>query len=56
LDDALREADLVFFAMNHDEYLALTPDTLRRKAKPDAVVCDIWNMLGTGKIVFSLAG
>jgi UDP-N-acetyl-D-mannosaminuronic acid dehydrogenase len=54
LDDALRDADLVFFAMNHDEYLALDPDTLRTKAKPDAVVCDIWNMLGTGKIVFSL--
>jgi hypothetical protein len=28
---------------------------LRKKAKPDAVVCDIWNMLGTGEIVFSLA-
>lgn len=55
LDETLRNADLVFFAMNHDEYLELTPEELRKRAKPDAVVCDIWNMLGTGRIVFSLA-
>jgi UDP-N-acetyl-D-mannosaminuronate dehydrogenase len=52
LEDALRDADLVFFAMNHDEYLNQTPDALRKKAKPDAVVCDIRNKQGTGEIVF----
>jgi UDP-N-acetyl-D-mannosaminuronic acid dehydrogenase len=55
-DDALRDADFVFVAINHDAFQDLTPDTLRRQARPDAVVCDIWNLLGTGKIVFSLAG
>ena len=43
-------------AINHDAFEDLTPDGLRRLARPDAVVCDIWNLLGTGKIVFSLAG
>lgn len=55
LEDALGGADIVFFAMNHDAFRAVTLDVLRRLARPDAVVCDIWNMLGTGKIVFSLA-
>jgi UDP-N-acetyl-D-mannosaminuronic acid dehydrogenase len=54
--EALRDADFVFVAINHDAFLDLTPDVLRRQARPDAVVCDIWNLLGTGKITFSLAG
>jgi UDP-N-acetyl-D-mannosaminuronic acid dehydrogenase len=55
LDDALRDADFVFFAMNHDAFRAVTVDVLRARARPDAVICDIWNLLGTGKVVFSLA-
>jgi UDP-N-acetyl-D-mannosaminuronic acid dehydrogenase len=55
LEQVLAGADLVFIAMNHDTFASLTPDELRRRVKPDAVVCDIWNMLGTGKIVFPLA-
>jgi UDP-N-acetyl-D-mannosaminuronic acid dehydrogenase len=53
---ALRDADFIFLAINHDAFGDLTPETLRRVARPDAVVCDIWNLLGTGRIVFSLAG
>jgi len=55
-DAVLRDADFVFVAINHDAFQDLTPDALRRLASPDAVVCDIWNLLGTGRIVFSLAG
>jgi UDP-N-acetyl-D-mannosaminuronic acid dehydrogenase len=54
LEEAVRGADVVFFAMNHDAFRAVTFSELRRLAKPEAIVCDIWNMLGTGKIVFSL--
>lgn len=54
LEEVLRQADLVFFAINHDAYQEVTPDFLRQRVKPDAVVCDIWNLLGTGKIVFPL--
>jgi UDP-N-acetyl-D-mannosaminuronic acid dehydrogenase len=54
LEDTLRGADLVFLSMNHDTFREITPDFLRARTQPDAVVCDIWNMMGTGKIVFSL--
>jgi UDP-N-acetyl-D-mannosaminuronic acid dehydrogenase len=54
-EDALRDADLVFFAMNHDAFRALTPDVLRRHVKADALVCDVWNLLETGRIHFLLS-
>ena len=55
LADALRGADFVFLAMNHSAFDGLTPARLRELTKPDAVVCDIWNLLGTNRIVFSLS-
>jgi len=54
-DEALRGADAIFLAMNHSAFDDLTLDGLRRLAKPAAVVSDIWNILGTNRIVFSLA-
>jgi UDP-N-acetyl-D-mannosaminuronic acid dehydrogenase len=55
LEEALRDADMVFLAMNHDVYAEQGIELLRRHARADAVVCDIWNLLGTGKIVFPLS-
>lgn len=55
LEDVLRGADLVFLAMNHDAFRVITPAFLRERVHADAVVCDIWNLMGTGKIVFRLA-
>lgn len=55
LEEALSDADAVFFAMNHDAYVELSLDDLAKRVKPDAVLCDVWNLLGTGKIVFRLA-
>ena len=52
---ALADADAIFLAMNHSAFEDLTPARLRQIAKPGAIVCDIWNMLGTNRIVFSLA-
>lgn len=54
-DEALRDADVVFLAMNHSAFESLTLDGLRAVAKPDALVCDVWNLLRTQRIVFSLA-
>ncbi len=54
-DDALRDADIVFLAMNHTAFEALSVDALRRVARPGAIVCDVWNLLRTQRIVFSLA-
>ena len=55
LEEALRGADFIFVGMNHDAFRALTLDGLRRQARPDALVCDIWNLFGTHKIVFLLS-
>jgi UDP-N-acetyl-D-mannosaminuronic acid dehydrogenase len=54
-DAALRDAEVVFLAMNHSAFESLTLDGLRALARPDAVVCDVWNLLRTQRIVFSLA-
>src|SRR5262249_10323902 len=43
LEDVLRDADMVFFAMDHDAYRELSLDYLRARTRSDAVVCDIWN-------------
>ena len=55
IEAVLRDADLVFIAMNHDAYRTLSIDGLRRLSRPDALVCDIWNLLGTGKVHFLLS-
>jgi UDP-N-acetyl-D-mannosaminuronic acid dehydrogenase len=55
LDETLREADLVFFAMNHDAFRSLTPERLRAHVRPDALVSDVWNLLGTGRTQFLLS-
>jgi UDP-N-acetyl-D-mannosaminuronic acid dehydrogenase len=54
-DEALRDADVVILAMNHSAFEALTMDVLRSLVRRDAVICDIWNLLGTGRVVFSMA-
>lgn len=50
LEDVLRGADVVLVAMNHDAYGALTPEFLNPLVADGCIVCDIWNMLGTGKV------
>jgi UDP-N-acetyl-D-mannosaminuronic acid dehydrogenase len=55
IEDALRNADVIFLAQRHDEYR--TPG-FRKKlwlAKPDAIVCDLWNILATDRIIFDLS-
>src|SRR5262249_13519556 len=37
LDEALRDADFVFFAMNHDAFSDVTADYLRARVRPDAI-------------------
>ena len=41
--------------MNHDAFRGLGVDYLRRRARSDALVCDVWNLFGTGRILFSLS-
>jgi hypothetical protein len=41
--------------MNHTAFRALTLDALRRRVAPGAIIVDVWNLLGTNRIVFALA-
>jgi UDP-N-acetyl-D-mannosaminuronic acid dehydrogenase len=54
LEEALRDADVIFLAMNHDAYAELGIDYFRNLAHPGAIICDIWNLLGTAKIIIPL--
>ncbi|MBI4516029.1 MAG: nucleotide sugar dehydrogenase [Deltaproteobacteria bacterium] len=52
IEPVVRQADLVFVAMNHDVYRELGRRRFRAMLKDDALVCDIWNMFGNGEIVY----
>ncbi|MBI4230459.1 MAG: nucleotide sugar dehydrogenase [Planctomycetes bacterium] len=52
VEEALRGADVVFLAMNHDAYRDLDWKAAARLVAPDALFCDVWNLLGTGRILF----
>jgi UDP-N-acetyl-D-mannosaminuronic acid dehydrogenase len=53
LHKTLKGADVVFVATNHEAYTQLHSDTLKKLIKKDAVICDIWNVFGIDKILFS---
>jgi UDP-N-acetyl-D-mannosaminuronic acid dehydrogenase len=55
LEDALKGADVVFVAMNHDFYRDMDKNIIKKNAKSDALVCDIWNVLGTNKIFYPVS-
>jgi len=52
LEEVLRGADVVVFAMNHDAYRDLDRARLAALLASEAVVCDIWNLHGDGQIVY----
>lgn len=55
LDKVLKRADLVFIATAHDFYKKnLTVKKLQRLVKKNCLICDVWNIFGTDKVIFSL--
>lgn len=52
LDVCLKSADIVIVAVNHDVYLKLKLSSIKKLVSKDCLICDIWNIFGTGKIVF----
>ena len=52
LESVLKNADVVFIAMNHDAYRDMDKSVIRKNAKSDALICDVWNISGTGKIFY----
>lgn len=47
-------ASVIFIGTNHKEYKSLDMRRIKSLAKKNCIVCDVWNVLGTGKIVFPL--
>lgn len=54
LTKALNGADVVFIATNHNIYKSLTIGNLRKIVNKNCIVCDVWNVLKTDKIIFEL--
>jgi len=55
VEEVLREADLVIVAMNHSEYKNLDLNKLRKLTAKNCLVCDVWNVFGKNKVIFSLS-
>jgi len=51
LNSVMKGADVVLIAMNHDKYNELTLEKIRELTNKETIVCDIWNMFGSGKII-----
>lgn len=55
VEEVLKDADVVFLAMNHDYYKEMDPELIKRNVKKDAIVCDVWNVFGTGRIIYNVS-
>ncbi len=51
---AVENADLLFIATNHKAYKTLDMKKIKEKVKKTCMVCDVWNVWGTNKIVYRL--
>jgi len=53
LDEVLDQAQIIIIATNHDRFKNLGLDKLKAKTGHKSVqICDIWNLFGTGRIIF----
>jgi UDP-N-acetyl-D-mannosaminuronic acid dehydrogenase len=53
LNSALSGASLIFIATKHDYYLKnVSREKIKKLAKPNCLICDVWNIFGTNKIIF----
>lgn len=52
LEDALKDADIVVVAVNHDLFKKITLEWMKKIVKKSCLLCDIWNLFNTGKIIF----
>jgi UDP-N-acetyl-D-mannosaminuronic acid dehydrogenase len=55
IDKVLKDADVIFIAMNHDYYRDMDKTVFGKNTKKDALMCDIWNILGLNKIFYSVS-
>lgn len=51
---AVEGADVIFIATNHTEYKKLDISRIKGLVSKNCIISDVWNVLGTGKIVFTI--
>lgn len=54
LDEVLKNADLIFLATNHNFYKKLDITQVRKLVSKTCVICDVWNIFKTNKIIFTI--
>lgn len=54
LGEILKGADLVFLATNHKFYKQMDIDRIRKLVSKNCIVCDVWNIFKTSKVIFSI--
>lgn len=54
LDETLKGADLIFLATNHNFYKKMDIAKVRKLVSKNCVVCDVWNIFKTNKIIFTI--
>ncbi len=52
LETAVAGADVLFLAVNHTAFKQADWSAIRRALSGDAVICDVWNLTGAGKVVY----
>ncbi|MBN2367675.1 nucleotide sugar dehydrogenase [Candidatus Woesearchaeota archaeon] len=52
ISDVLDNADVVVIAVNHDEYSVFDRDTLKEMTGKNCVICDVWDVMGEGRVVW----
>ncbi len=54
LDQVLKDADLIFLATNHAFYRKMDIAKVKKLVSQNCVVCDVWNVFKTNKIIFTI--
>jgi UDP-N-acetyl-D-mannosaminuronic acid dehydrogenase len=54
LKETLKDAEIVFIAMNHDQYKDLSKEFLSTIVAKDCTVCDLWNLADGGEIIYKV--
>lgn len=52
---AIKGASLLFFATRHCFYQKLDLEKLKKLVRKNCLVCDVWNLFNTNKIVFTIS-
>lgn len=54
LEDTIKGAEILVVGVNHDAFSKISLEYVNKFVSTDCLIADIWNMFGTGKIIFSL--